>query len=338
MIDWFSPNWLLSLWSLPVLAFFLISAVRWRSRNSESFVSSGMLNRLAPSGDGFKRYTKAILILVAMTCLLIAIARPRWGTYMQEVPTSGSDILVVLDVSRSMLAEDVRPNRLDRAKSDILDLIAKADGDRVGLIAFAGTPQLQVPLTTDLEFFRSALAEVGTDIVPRGGSMLGDAILKALKSMESRFDRRQVIVLMTDGEDQDSFPEEAAKAAAERGVKILTVGLGDPIDGGRIPIRDSSGNLSYVQYNGAEVWSVLKEDTLKELAKTTGGVYFPARTNVYDLGDLYETNLWSIADDPDETQKRLRLHERFQWFAAIALLCLVGEGLMSSFRRSQRVV
>ncbi|MFK7822455.1 MAG: VWA domain-containing protein [Planctomycetaceae bacterium] len=338
MIDWYSPGWLLSLWVVPVLGFFLFSAVRWRSRNAESFASAGMLKRLAPNSSVFSRYAKALLVLVATTCLLIAIARPRWGTYMQDVSTSGSDIFVVLDVSRSMLAEDVRPNRLDRAKSDILDLVAKAEGDRVGLIAFAGTPLLQVPLTTDLDFFRSTLTELSTDVVPRGGSMLGDAILKALKAMESRFDRQQVIVLVTDGEDQDSFPEEAAKAAAERGVKIVSVGLGDPIDGARIPVRDGSGNLSYVQYNGAEVWSILKEDTLKELAETTGGAYIPARTSVYDLGEIYENHLSAITEDPNDTQQRERLHERFQWFAAFAFFCLLVEGFLSSFRSSKQVV
>lgn len=335
MIDWFEPNWLLTLWVVPIVAFLLFAAARWRARTLQQFASATMLSRLAPATDGSRRILKVVLVVVALLCLLLAIARPRYGTYMQDISTSGTDVYILLDVSRSMLAEDAKPNRLERAKSDIVDLANRLQGDRIGLIAFAGTAVLKVPLTTDVDFFRTELAQVTTDTTPRGGSMIGNAILKALQSMESRFDRQQVIVLITDGEDQDSFPDQAAAAAAERDVQIITVGIGDPDEGGRIPIRGRSGGLAYLQHNGQEVWSVLREDTLKGLAETTGGAYIPARTSVYDLGDIYENHLSSITRAKTDVQRRKRLRERYQLFAAIAFFCLVTDGLVSVFRESK---
>lgn len=331
MIDWFYPNWLLALWLVPVVGFILFSAARWRARTAKKFADAPMLQKLAPRISVAGQIVKTVLALTAFTCLLLAIARPRWGSYMQDVTTSGTDIFILLDVSRSMLAEDVKPNRLKRAKSDILDLIDRTQGDRVGLVAFAGSPLLTVPLTTDLDYFRDQLADLNPDSIGRGGSMPGDAILKALSSMESQFDRQQVIVMVTDGEDQDSFPDEAAKAAAERGVRIITVGLGDPDEGARIPIRDENGSLSYVQYDDQEVWSVLEEETLKGLAEATGGAYIPARTSVYDLGEIYETQLASVVES-EGAQKRQRKRERFQWFAAAGLFCLILDGLLTAFR------
>lgn len=331
MIDWFQPNWLLALWLVPVVAFLLFATARWRRRAAERFAAAPMLNRLAPQADGGRRLAKVVLVTVALICLLLAMARPRYGTYMQDISTSGTDIYILLDVSRSMLAEDVKPNRLERAKSDVLDLVNRLQGDRIGLIAFAGTPVLKAPLTLDTDFFREQLNAVSTDATPRGGSMLGDAILKSLESMESRYDRQQVLVLITDGEDQNSFVQEAASAAAERDVRIISVGIGDPNDGARIPVRSKSGALSYLQYNGQEVWSVLREETLKELAQRTGGAYIPARTSVYDLGDIYENHLSAITRSQRDVQKRRRLRERFQLFAGIAFFCLVIDGLLSAF-------
>lgn len=336
MIDWAEPVWLLALWIVPVVALLLLSAARWRTRAAETFAAAPMLRRLAPEPDGTRRVLKVVLASVALTCLLVAIARPRYGTYMQDISTSGADLCILLDVSRSMLAEDVKPNRLDRAKSDILDLASRLQGDRIGLVVYAGTPVLKVPLTTDVDFFRTELAEIGTNVAPSGGSRIGNAILKALECMESRFDRQQVIVLISDGEDQDSFPEEAAKVAAERDVQIITVGLGDAIDGARIPVRSASGGLSYLQYGDQEVWSVLREETLKGLAEITGGAYIPAGTSVYDLGDIYENHLSAITRAKTDVQRRRRLHERFQLFAAVAFFCLIAEGLVSIFRTPQK--
>jgi Ca-activated chloride channel family protein len=242
-------------------------------------------------------------------------------------------MFVLLDVSRSMSAQDVRPSRLERAKSDIRDLLARVKGDRVGLIVFAGASVVKVPLTTDQGFFALVLDDIDFASAPRGGSLIGDAIRKALASMPEEHDRDQVLVLITDGEDHDSFPDEAAKLAAERGIKIFTLGLGDVTEGNRIPLRDEDGSLHFLQHDGQEVWSRLDEGLLKSVALRTGGAYIPGRTSAYDLGQIYEDHLASLAHGSAITERRLRYREQFQWFLAFGLGCLLLEMLISRYPR-----
>ena len=263
---WENPIWLLGLWILPLLAVLLIYAHRRRLAAARRFADQPMIGRLMPPAGTLRAWVKGGLLLLGVGLLFVAAARPRFGVYFEQVSARGVDLFVLLDVSRSMLAEDVAPNRLERAKSDIRDLLRKLPGDRVGLIAFAGAPATIVPLTSDQGFFLGALEGVNTDSAPRGGSLIGDAIRKAIESLDVTRDRDQVIVLITDGEDQDSFPQEAAEQAAEREIKIFTVGLGDPQEGRRIPIRDAAGSVRYLKHEGQEVWSRMDERLLKEIA------------------------------------------------------------------------
>ena len=262
-----------------------------RRRAAVQFVDAVMVERLMPSFSTGRAWLKATVLMVAFTMLIVAIARPRFGIDIEEVSGRGVDLFVVLDVSRSMLAEDVKPNRLERAKSDVLDLMTKLEGDRVGLIVFAGAPVVQVPLTTDQGFYRMMLDDIDTNSAPRGGTSIGDAIRKALESMEARANRDQAIVLITDGGDQDSFPMEAAKQAAERNVRIIAIGLGDVSEGARIPKRADDGGLTFVQHEGQEVWSKMDQQLLKDIATTTMGAYVPAQTLSYDLGQIYDDEL-----------------------------------------------
>lgn len=264
--------------------------------------------------------------------LIVALARPQFGEYFEDVETRGVDVVVALDVSRSMMAEDVKPNRLERAKSDILDLLSRLEGDRVGLVLFAGAPVVQVPLTTDLGFYKSMLRDADPDSAPRGGTLIGDAIRKSLSSLEERPDRDQAIVLITDGGDQDSFPAEAAQQAAARGVRIFTVGLGDTSEGARIPQRDTQGRLNFVQHDGQEIWSKMDEDLLEELAVATEGAYVPARTLSYDLGQIYDDHLAELTQSELSTAKRRHLHERFQWFAAAGIFLVLMQILIPQER------
>ena len=230
-----------------------------------------------------------------------------------------------------MLAEDVAPNRLKRAKSDIRDLLKKLPGDRLGLIAFAGKPVVKVPLTTDQGFFLTILEEIDTDSAPRGGSLIGDALRKGMEAMEERRDRDQVMVLITDGEDQDSFPDEAARLASERGIKIFTVGLGDPTEGARIPLRDGQAGLTYLKYQGREVWSRMDENLLKSIALTTEGAYIPARTRAYDLGRVYEDHLSELTRGEIHSEKRKRYREQFQFFVCLGVILLLLDMLIPNY-------
>lgn len=330
-----SPQLLLLLWLLPIIGGLLIYAHRRRTAAANRFAGDVMLHRLMPATGNERFWMKSVLLFLAFGLLMFAAARPRWGVYFEDVQTRGVDMFVLLDVSRSMLAEDVAPNRLERAKSDIRDLLQYLQGDRVGLIAFAGAAVVQTPLTTDQGFFQLVLDDTDSDSAPRGGSLIGDAIRKALEAMEPRHDRDQVIVLITDGEDHDSFPAEAAKAAAERDVKVICVGLGDTEEGRRIPIRDEAGNLSYMKYDGQEVWSKMDESLLKEIAATTNGAYIPAKTRTYDLGQVYSQHLAGLTRGEINAEKRKRYRERFQWFVVIGLAALLLEMAVPRYPRRQ---
>ena len=268
-------------------------------------------------------FRRALLLLLALVCGIIATATPRFGYYDERVFRTGVDVFILLDVSRSMLAEDVVPNRLDRAKSDIQDLLNRIAGDRVGLIAFAGKPIIKVPLTTDQGFYLQVLRSVDTNSAPRGGTAIGDAIRLALRAMPPEAGREQAIVLITDGEDQDSMPLEAAKDAAEQQVRILTIGLGNPTDGGRIPIRDRLGNVTYLKHDGQEVWSKMDETTLREIARLTEGAYVVAGTKTFDLGQIYADSIGRMQGNVSEMGFRQKLQHQFQVFLAIAILCLL---------------
>jgi Ca-activated chloride channel family protein len=331
---WENPIWLLGLWILPLLAVLLVYAHRRRLAAARRFADQPMIGRLMPPAGTLRAWVKGGLLLLGVGLLIVAAARPRFGVYFEQVSARGVDLFVLLDVSRSMLAEDVAPNRLERAKSDVRDLLRKLPGDRVGLIAFAGAPATIVPLTSDQGFFLGALEGVNTDSAPRGGSLIGDAIRKAIESLEVTRDRDQVIVLITDGEDQDSFPQEAAEQAAEREIKIFTVGLGDPQEGRRIPIRDAAGSVRYLKHEGQEVWSRMDERLLKEIALKTSGAYIPARTRTYDLGQIYEDHLANLTRGEIQAEKRKRYAERFQWFVFAGLAALLAEMLVARHPRT----
>ena len=315
MIQFQYPAVLQLLWLLPGVAALLVYAQRKRAATARRFVQDAMAVRLMPRLDGPRPWIRAGLIVLGLALVIVAAARPRFGAYYEKIAQRGVDCFILLDVSRSMLAEDVAPNRLERAKLDIRDLLKKLGGDRVGLIIFAGKPVLRVPLTTDDGFFRTVLDDVNTHSVPLGGTSIGDAIRMALDSMPPRGDRDQVIVLLTDGEDQDSYPIQAAEKAAERGVKIFAVGLGDSAEGARIPVRDDAGKLEYLKEDGKEHWSKANQDVLGQIARVTGGGLIPAGTRDYDLGQFYEDRLAGLARGADGQEvKRKQYHDRYQIF------------------------
>jgi Ca-activated chloride channel family protein len=328
------PTILLLLWLLPLAAGILVYAHRKRAAAARRFVEQRMLNRLIPVEDKSRAWLKGVLLLAGLAALIFAAAGPRFGTYYEKVAKRGVDCFVCLDVSRSMLAEDVKPNRLERAKADILDLLKKLAGDRVGLIVFAGKAVVKVPLTTDDGFLRESLQEVDTASAPRGGTLIGDALRKAMESMPPRADSDQVIVLITDGEDQESMPEQAANNAAERGIKIFTVGLGDSNEGARIPIKDSTGSKIFAKDEKGEHWSKVDQDLLKKIALDSGGAYIPAGTRAYDLGQVYEEHLAGLARGEEaEKQMRKREKEQYQPFVVFAIALLALERAIPRCRR-----
>ena len=334
---WENPTWIWLLWILPLVAGLLWRAHRKRAAAAAQFADHEMVARLMPRFRSARPWVKGSLLLAGLAMLILAAARPQWGIYYERFTGRGVDLTVLLDVSRSMLAEDVAPNRLGRAKADVRDLLPKLVGDRVGLVVLAGTPVVKAPLTTDQAFFRMILEEVDTESAPRGGSHIGDGIRECLDLMQPRHDRDQVILLITDGEDHDSYPLEAAKKAAQRDVKIFAVGLGNPERGARIPLRDDSGQLRFVEdKEGRPVESRMDASLLREMALLTNGAYIPAGTRDYDLADVYENHIVPLARGDVRTEKQKRYRDRYQLFAALGFALLLIEMLIAGYPSARR--
>jgi len=314
------------LWLVPVLIGLFLFAAQRRRRALEVFIGAGLLNRISISANPVRRRIKAALIVVAAVLIVMALTRPGWNPKPKTIERRGRDVVFVIDVSRSMLATDLAPSRLERAKLAILDCVDRLRGDRVGIVAFAGTAAVKCPLTLDYGFFRMMLEDISPDSIARGGTMIGDAIRKTL---DEGFDNQEReckdIILITDGEDHDSFPIDAAKLAGQRNVRIIAIGLGNENEGNRVPVADDQGRTTFLKYQGREVWSKLDADTLRKMVnETPGGKYLPVSTGTIDLGDVY-TKLVASAEKKNLESRTMKLYEeKFQIFLvfAFALLCI----------------
>ncbi|MBN1674404.1 MAG: VWA domain-containing protein [Kiritimatiellae bacterium] len=324
------------LWLLPLLLALFVYAGQMRRAALARFVDAGLLGKIRVSASAVKRRWKAALVLLAAAAVVIGLARPGWNPKPKKIQRLGRDVVFVLDVSRSMLAEDLAPNRLERAKLAIKDAIEKLRGDRVGLVAFAGSAVVKCPLTLDYGFFRMMLDQITPESIARGGTKIGDAVRKARNEVFDDQEKQfKDIVLITDGEDHDSFPEEAAAKAGERGIRIIAIGLGDEGEGRRIPVTDTHGNRTFLTHQGKEIWSKLDADTLRKMANATpGGRYLNVATGTIDLGDVYEKLIASAEKKELESKTIERYEEKFQIFLAVAFGLLCVETLVGERRRT----
>ena len=318
------PQWVHALWL--VIAF--VALLFWLDRRGgsalEQLVSLRLQTRLVQRSTALNRRLSLLLLGLAGVFLVLALMRPQWGLHYVATPRVGAEIMICLDVSKSMLAEDVAPNRLERAKADIRDLLPYLEGDHVGLIVFAGRASVLAPLTPDFGFLRLVLDGVNVNSVTRGGTRLEEPIRKAVRGFGSAGDVSRTILLITDGEDHDSFPLEAAKAAAEAGVRVIAMGFGDeagsevmitdPATGARTLLRDSAGSPVRSRLDGA---------TLREIALLTGGAYIPAGTGVLDLASIYETHIARLTRGRLEGRGKAVRHEGYQWAVLLALVSLL---------------
>jgi len=326
---------LLLLWGIPLLAASFAYA-DWRRRQAlEHFAEAKLLPLLNTSISVARRRWKAALLLMAFSSIVIAVARPAWNPVPKRIERHGRDVVFVLDVSRSMLAEDLVPNRLERAKLAIRDCVERLQGDRIGLVIFAGNAVVKCPLTLDYGFFRLMLEDVSTESVSRGGTMIGDAVRKCLDEVfDDRHKEHKDIILITDGEDHDSFPVEAAAEAGERGIRVIAIGIGDEEQGKRIPVTDESGRRTFLKYHGQEVWSKLDADTLRKMVNATpGGRYLNVATGTIDLGDVYTKLVSSAEKKALESRTVKRYEEKFQLFLALAFALLCVEIVVSERKR-----
>jgi Ca-activated chloride channel family protein len=307
----------------PLLIGFFMWAWQRRQAALNRFASTAMIGRLTPE-SGFNRIVfKRTLLLVFFIFMVFALVRPQFGLKMQEIERKGIDVMIALDVSESMLAEDVAPNRLDRAKHEIGKFIDLLKGDRIGIVVFAGESFIQCPLTLDYGAAKMFLDVVTTDWIQLQGTALGDAIKQSVAAFRTEDKKHRVLVLLSDGEDHEGDPVAAAKNAASEGVKIYTVGIGSE-SGVPIPTQKTGGNVVYKKDNaGNLVMTKLNPQILEEIAHEGEGKYFNAGVNL-DLSQIY--NEIAKMEKKDLGMNKLALYEeKYQIFLFIALILLILE-------------
>jgi Ca-activated chloride channel family protein len=311
----------------PALVVFFWWAMRERQRLMTQFIQARLLHVLISGVSPMRMKVRFVLITVAVTFLLIALARPQWGFDWQESKQKGLDIVVAIDTSKSMLAEDIAPNRLQRAKLAAMDLMQQAKSDRLGLVAFAGGAFLQCPLTIDDNAFKQSVETLDVNIIPQGGTALAEAINTALGAFKEG-DNFKVLVLFTDGEDNDENAVEAAAAAAKEGMKIFTIGIGTA-DGELLRVKDSKGRTDYIRDDaGNVVKSRLNEALLQQIAGASdGGFYLPMR-GAKTIDMLYEKGLAPLPKSEGQEKLIKRMHERYHWPVGVAIVLLLSEMLM----------
>ena len=325
-------RWLNLLWAVLFAAAAGVYGAWQRRRALRHFADARLITKLTVPVSWGWILLRLALIVLCLTCLTAALLGPRWGEREQKVVRRGIDVVVLLDVSRSMLAQDIAPNRLERAKVSIRDdLLPMLGGDRIALITFAGVPTIKCPLTNDYGFFRLALDDVTTGSSPRGGTLIGDAIRRVKDVFDDKLETHKVVILITDGEDHESFPLEAAKALwKDLDVPIVTVALGDEREGARIPVRTEKG-LEYLEHDGQTIWSRANFDELRSIAEVSKlNAFVGVGTRNFDLGQIYREKIVPAIEYKErEEAETVPLPSQYHIFAVIALALL----LLDSFLR-----
>jgi len=309
--------WLL-LPGIPALLAFFWWAWRTKQRLICQFVQSRLLANLTVGVSATRQKIRIGLLIASIMLLGVALARPQWGFDWEEAKQRGLDVVVAIDTSKSMLAEDVAPNRLARAKLAALDLKKLAKTDRVGLVAFAGSAFLQCPLSFDDEAFRQSVNALDVNIIPQGGTAVAEAIQTAQAAFKEKSDNYKVLVLFTDGEDHDGHALESARSAAREGMRIFTVGIGSA-NGEMLRITDARGRSDWIKdEQGHAVKSHLNDKLLRDIAQATGGFYMLlSGANAMEL--LYERGLEPLPKTERSTNRLKRYHERYKWLRGLAL-------------------
>ena len=329
MIHFAQGQYLLLLFLIPF--FFVIQALVLRIRRNRirKFGDENLVNQLMPSYSKSKVWVRLTFFALGFFFFCIGLSRPQIGAKIKEHETKGAEIMIVLDVSNSMLAEDYSPNRLDRAKLAISRLVDKLRDDRIGLIVFAGNSFVQLPITTDYVSAKMFLNSISTDSVPIQGTAIGEAINTAIRSFSAQSEKSRAIIIITDGENHEDDPVAAAKQAAELGIRVFAIGVGSP-EGKPIPmdgelLKDKEGNI---------VVTRLEEPILRDVASTGNGAYVRAGNSEFGLNPIID-DIRKMEDEKYSSIVFEEFDEQFMYFMAIALFFFVLEMLIGD-RRSKR--
>ncbi len=328
MVRFAHSEYLYALAVLPVLVLLFFWVLYLKKKALTEFGNPTLLGQLMPANSGIKKWVKFGLLFLAIFFVIFGTANPQIGTKMEEVKRAGVDIMIALDVSYSMKAEDIKPNRLESAKQEIAQMLDKLQNDRVGLIVFAGESYLQLPLTADYSAAKLILSTIDVDAVPVPGTAIGSAIRLAMKSFIAGDQKHKVLILITDGENHEDDAIAAAKEAHEQGVIIHTIGMGLP-DGAPIPIYQDGQIVGYKKdEDGSTVITKLDEQALTQIAETGGGKFVRASNQQNELDAVFK--------EIDSMEKRefgarvfTEFEDRFQMFLMAAFVLLVAEFFVS---------
>ncbi len=328
-----APEWLWGLLLIPLLIALFMRAEHRGLQRLQQFVSARLLPQLAGTVNRRRRIIRFGLLLLGLALAIGSLAQPRWGYTFEDVKRKGLDLLVAVDTSRSMLSNDVQPNRLDRVKLAIQDLIDELQGDRVGLIAFAGRAFLQAPLTIDYDAVIEAVNDLDTKTIPEGGTNISSAITLATQSFGKSAMGNRALIIFTDGEELSGDAVKTAKTAADAGVRIFTIGVGTP-QGSLIPVTSDNGETSFVKDSaGQVVKSKLDDKRLREVAEATGGFYLHLENGPRTMQQVQSEGLTKMQAAEMDVRLSRRPIERYEWPLGGALIALALSILIPERKR-----
>jgi Ca-activated chloride channel homolog len=316
-----------------LLGLFIFWALSRKKKMLQRFGDLPLLMRMSPYISFARQRTKGILLILAMALVVVALARLQFGTHLEMLKREGIDIIVALDVSNSMLAEDIKPNRMEKAKQELRSIVDRLKGDRIGLIVFAGEAFVQCPLTLDYGAAKMLLSSVDNTSVSIQGTSIKAAIEEARKSFEQKERSHKVLLLLTDGEDLEGGADKEAEEARKDGIRVYTIGIGNPA-GQPIPLFDRNGNQIGFKKDedGQVVISKLDENTLQKIALSTGGKYYNVSAGEMELDRIFE-DISKMEKKEQEGTLVTQYDDRYQWPLALALLLVIAEFFVPERKR-----
>jgi len=328
------PEILFLIWVVPLMFLIYLLGMKRRQRILDMFATESAQKKITPDSSSKRRWIKAFFLPLVIFFIILSISGPRYGYQWIEIERKGIDIIIALDCSKSMLANDVKPSRLERAKYEIIDLLNMLKGDRVGLVAFSGTSFLQCPLTHDYETFYLFLDSLSPDFMPVGGTNLFEALSTSISAFNPESYSEKAVILITDGESTVGDTVKAAQKAKDSDIKIFSIGIGAK-DGAPVVKKDGSFSKDHA---GDIILSKLDDKTLKNIARITGGIYVKSVAGDMDLEKIYSKEIRNKMDAATVSSGRKKIwQDRFQWFLGIGLLILMIEMLLPSIKRSHAI-
>ncbi|MBC7642903.1 MAG: VWA domain-containing protein [Flavobacterium sp.] len=307
---------------LPILAVIFLNNQYWKKKKQQEFGDLDLVKKLSPEKSIFKPVLKFVLVCLAILCLIIGLVNPKIGSRVENIKREGIDIVFAIDVSKSMVCEDIAPNRLEKSKQLVSQIMTKLGDDRVGIIAYAGSAYPVLPITTDFNSAKMMLQSMNTDMLSSVGTSLVEAINLSAQFFEKENKTSKLMIMITDGEDHTQGSEQAADEAKKLGLKIITIGMGTQ-NGGPIPLKENGRLLGYKNdKQGNQVVTKMNPDILKKIAKSTNGGYISGN-NTKDVVEFVDNELNKIQKTAFASTQMTNYQAQFQWFLGFAFFILL---------------